>query len=197
MPRQERGHRPARPLAYAPSVNASVDPAAAKVTLSFATGARAGGSFHVTSGNRADGPWTYTTEAGKSVSDTWNTAHSDGSYDLTAHGPNGFLRVFRGPGGKAGPEVTARHSGDDVELTLTNRGSGAARLELADARTGRKRTFTVRAGTTVRHTVNLRAGRRWYDLTVTCGAEPGFLRRFAGHVENGRDGVSDPAIITY
>jgi phospholipase C len=55
---------------------------------------------------------------------------------------------------------------------------------------------TVRAGATVRRTVRLAASRRWYDLTVTADADPAFLRGFAGHVENGRPGVSDPAIIT-
>jgi len=58
------------------------------------------------------------------------------------------------------------------------------------------RTLTVRPGATVRHTVDLAASRRWYDLTVTSEADATFLRRFAGHVENGRPGVSDPAIIT-
>ncbi|MCZ9338034.1 DUF756 domain-containing protein, partial [Streptomyces sp. TRM76130] len=90
--------------------------------------------------------------------------------------------------GTAGPEVTARHVRDDVELTLTNRGSGTVRLKLADAYGGRGRTLTVRAGATVRHTIDLSAGRRWYDLTVTSEADPTFLRRFAGHVENGRAG---------
>jgi phospholipase C len=52
----------------------------------------------------------------------------------------------------------------------------------------------VRAGATVRHTVDLGASKRWYDLTVTSDAGGSFLRRFAGHVENGRVGVSDPAI---
>jgi phospholipase C len=48
----------------------------------------------------------------------------------------------------------------------------------------------------VHRTVDLRASRRWYDLTVTSAADPAFLRRFVGHVENGRPGVSDPAIAT-
>ncbi|GGZ38773.1 phosphocholine-specific phospholipase C [Streptomyces poonensis] len=194
LPRQERGLRPARPLRYAPSVDGSADPAAGTFTLTFASGARAGAAFHVTSGNRTDGPWTYTTEAGKRVSDTWNAAYSNGSYDLTVHGPNGFLRVFRGPGGAAGPEVTARHAGDDIELSFTNKGSGTVSLKIVDGYGGRPRTVRVRAGATVRHTVDLRASRRWYDLTVTSEGDSGFLRRFAGHVENGRAGVSDPAI---
>ena len=38
--------------------------------------------------------------------------------------------------------------------------------------------------------------QRWYDLTVISDADTTFLRRFAGHVETGATGVSDPAIIT-
>lgn len=196
LPRQERGSRPARPLKYAPLVDGSADPAAGKFTLTFGSGAKAGAAFLVTSGNRTDGPWTYTAEAGKTVSDTWNSAYSNGSYDLTVHGPNGFLRVFKGPGKAAGPEVTARHVGADVELTFTNRGAGTVDLKLTDGYGRRPRSFKVRPGATVRHRVDLRASQRWYDLTVESAAHTGFSRRFAGHVENGRPGVSDPAIVT-
>lgn len=195
MPKQERGLRSSRPLKYAPRVDGSADPAAGTFTLTFASGKKAGASFHVTSGNRTDGPWTYTTEAGKSVSDTWNSVYSNGSYDLTVHGPNGFLRTFKGSGKAAGPEVTARHAGDDVELTFTNKGSGTVTFKVGNSYGGRPRTFKVRPGATVRHTVDLRASRRWYDLTVVAsGTDSPFLRRFAGHVENGRPGVSDPAL---
>ncbi|WP_369179912.1 phosphocholine-specific phospholipase C [Streptomyces mutabilis] len=196
MPRQERGLRPARPLRYVPHVDGAVDAAAGKFTLTFASGPRAGAAFLVTSGNRTDGPWTYTTEAGKTIADTWNSAYSGGSYDLTVHGPNGFLRAFRGAGEATGAEVTARHTGDDLRLTFTNAGSGTARLRVADAYGGRSRTVTVRPGATVHHTVDLARSRRWYDVTVTSESDPAFLRRLAGHVENGRPGVSDPAIVT-
>ncbi|MFH9859293.1 phosphocholine-specific phospholipase C [Streptomyces sp. NPDC017202] len=196
LPRQERGLRPARPLKYAPAVDGSVDPATGKLTLTFASGVKAGAAFLVTSGNRADGPWTYTTEAGKKISDTWDPAYSGGSHDLTVHGPNGFLRVFKGPGRTAGPEVVARHVGDDVELTFTNRGSGTVELKVADGYRGRTTTVRVRVGAVLKRTVDLSASRRWYDLTVTSAADPSFRRRFAGHVENGRPGVSDPAIVT-
>ncbi|MFE9598800.1 phosphocholine-specific phospholipase C [Streptomyces hokutonensis] len=194
LPEQERGLRPARPLKYASAVDGSADTAAGKFTLAFASGAKAGANFLVTSGNRTDGPWSYTTEAGKTVSDTWNSAYSGGSYDLTVHGPNGFLRVFKGPGKSAGPEVAARDCGDDVELTFTNKGSGTMQLRVANGYGGKIQTVKVRAGATVRHTFDLGASKRWYDLTVTSDGDAGFLRRFAGHVENGRPGVSDPAI---
>jgi phospholipase C len=196
LPVQEPGSRPARALKYAPYVDGSADTGTGKFTLSFASGPQAGAAFLVTSGNRGDGPWTYTTEAGKTLADAWNSAYSGGSYDLSVHGPNGFLRVFKGPNKVAGPEVTARHLGDDVELTLVNKGSGTATLRLTGGYGLPSRTFTVRPGATVRHTVDLTASHRWYDLSVTSDADAGYLRRFAGHVDNGRPGVSDPAIIT-
>ncbi|GAA2203874.1 phosphocholine-specific phospholipase C [Streptomyces bangladeshensis] len=196
LPKQEPGSRPTRPLKYAPVVDGSADTAAGRFTLTFASGAQAGAAFLVTSDSRTDGPWTYTTEAGKTLSDTWNSAYSGGNYDLAVHGPNGFLRLFKGRNKVAGPEVTARHAGDDIQLTFTNKGSGTVKLKLADGYGGSPVTVTVRPGATVRHTVALAASKRWYDLTVTCDADPAFLRGFAGHVENGRPGVSDPAIVT-
>ncbi|MBL1086011.1 phospholipase C, phosphocholine-specific [Streptomyces actinomycinicus] len=196
LPRQEAGCRPTRPLKYAPAVDGAADTTAGKFTLTFASGANAGAAFLVTSNSRTDGPWTYTTEAGKTLSDTWNSVYSGGNYDLAVHGPNGFLRVFKGRNKVAGPEVTARHVGDDVELTFTNKGSGTVSLKLADGYGAGPVAVSVRPGATVKRTVALAASKRWYDLTVTSDADPAFLRGFAGHVENGLPGVSDPAILT-
>ncbi|KUO04934.1 phosphocholine-specific phospholipase C [Streptomyces sp. DSM 15324] len=194
LPKQERGHRPTRPLKYAPFVDGSANGAAGEITLTFASGAKAGAAFLVTSGNRTDGPWSYTTGSGRTVSDTWNPAASGGSYDLTVHGPNGFLRTFRGK--EAGLEAIARHSGDGLELTFTNKTSQAAVLRLTDGYGGRPASVRVRPGALVRHRVDLTRSRRWYDVTVTADGDADFVRRFAGHVENGHPGVSDPAIVT-
>ncbi|WP_310717983.1 phosphocholine-specific phospholipase C [Streptomyces lydicus] len=198
LPKQERGSRPSRPLPYAPLVDGAGTASTGRFTLTFSAGAKAGACFTVTSGNRTDGPWTYTTGAGKKLSDTWNTAYSKGVYDLTVFGPNGFLRTFKGDGKKAGPEVTARHdaTAGRVELTLTNPTGTDCHLTVTQAYGGAHETFTVRAGATVKHAFDLRASKRWYDLSVTSDTDKTFLRRFAGHVENGRPGVSDPALIT-
>ncbi|GGU46554.1 phospholipase C, phosphocholine-specific [Streptomyces albospinus] len=198
LPKQEHGSRPSRPLPYAPLADGTADTANGRFTLTFSSGSTAGACFLVAAGNRTDGPWTYTTEAGKKISDTWNTSYSKGSYDLTVYGPNGFLRVFKGPGKKKTPEVTARHNAASgrVELSLTNPGTAPCHLTIADAYGGRKETVRVDPGGTVTRSVDLSAGKRWYDLTVTADTDAGFLRRFAGHVETGKPGVSDPALIT-
>ncbi|MFD5700523.1 phospholipase domain-containing protein, partial [Streptomyces lasiicapitis] len=188
----------ARALPYAPVVDGLATPADGKFKLTFGGGDAAGVCFHVRSGNRTDGPWTYTTEAAKTLSDAWNSAYSGGSHDLTVFGPNGFLRTFKNPGKKAGPEVTARHdkASGNLKLTLTNAGAAACDLTVTNAYGGAKQTFKVKPGVSVQHTVDLRASKRWYDLTVVSDTDAGFLRRLAGHVENGLAGVSDPAIAT-
>ncbi|MBW5256604.1 phospholipase domain-containing protein, partial [Streptomyces poriferorum] len=200
VPKQEKGARPTRPLRYAPFVDGAADTATGKYRLTFSGGAAAGAQFLVTSANRTDGPWTYTTEAGKSLADSWNTAYSKAVTDLTVHGPNGFLRTFRAAGKVAGPEVTARHvaAGGGLELTFANGGSATVRLTVRSAAgyAGGVQTFEVRAGATVKHVLDLRGSRNWYDFTVVSDVDATFLRRFAGHVETGVAGTSDPGLVT-
>ncbi|MES9511346.1 phospholipase C, phosphocholine-specific [Streptomyces sp. NPDC000609] len=196
LPRQEAGARPSRPLSYAPYVDGAADLTTGKYKLTFSAGDQAGAAFQVRSQKRTDGPWTYTAAAGRPVSDSWNSVYSGGSYDLTAHGPNGFLRTFQGNNKAAEPEVKARHDAGNLKLTLTNPSTTDAHLTVTNAYGGERQTYTVRAGATVEQSIDLRATKRWYDLTVVVEGNAGYLRRLAGHVENGRAGLSDPGIAT-
>ncbi|MFE7615515.1 phosphocholine-specific phospholipase C [Streptomyces sp. NPDC057496] len=198
LPRQEAGARPSRPLAYEPYVDGAADLSTGKYRLTFGAGDRAGAAFQVRSQKRTDGPWTYTAAAGKPVSDSWNSVYSGGGYDLTVHGPNGFLRTFRGNNKAAEPEVTARHDGatGGLRFVLTNPSAADAHLTVTNAYGGKPLNLTVRAGATVEQSVDLRATKRWYDLTVVVEGNAGYLRRLAGHVENGQVGTSDPGIAT-
>ncbi|MFJ2923212.1 phosphocholine-specific phospholipase C [Streptomyces sp. NPDC087307] len=196
LPRQEAGARPSRPLSYAPYVDGAADLTTGKYKLTFSAGDQAGAAFQVRSQKRTDGPWTYTAAAGKPVSDSWNSLYSDGSYDLTAHGPNGFLRTFQGNNKAAEPEVKARHNAGNLKLTLTNPSTTDAHVTVTNAYGGERHTYTVRAGATVEQSIDLRATQRWYDLTVVVEGNTGYLRRLAGHVENGKAGSSDPGIAT-
>ena len=91
--------RPA-PLGYAPYVDGSADPSTGKFTLTFASGAERGRrTSTVTSGNRTDGPWHVHHRGGQDrLGHLEHQRTPTASYDLTVHGPNGFLRVFEGPG---------------------------------------------------------------------------------------------------
>ncbi|MER5883238.1 phospholipase C, phosphocholine-specific [Streptomyces sp. NPDC001941] len=198
LPKQEAGSRPTRPLPYAPYVDGAADVGTGKYQLTFGSGDAAGAAFQVRSQSRTDGPWTYTTEAAKSLSDSWNSSYSQGRYDLTVHGPGGFLRAFKGDNKTAEPEVTARHDAatGNLRLTLRNPASADARVTVTNAYGGAPVTTVVRAGASVERTVDLSGTRRWYDLEVVVEGDSGYLRRLAGHVENGEPGVSDPHIAT-
>jgi phospholipase C len=171
----------------------TIDGAAAngRYTLTFSSGADAGAQFLVTAANRGDGPWTYTTEAGKSLSDSWNGTAYGGIYDLTVHSANGFLRGFKGKP-DTGLEVTARDTrSGDVKLTLST--DVARQVTITNAYGGRPKTLNLKPGQTI-HTIT--TTRRWYDVTVTTPTDTSYQRRFAGHVETGQPGLSDPAIRT-
>ena len=51
------------------------------------------------------------------------------------------------------------------------------------------------SGTGVGSTMDLPLpAHRWYDWRVTRGDDDAFVRRFAGHVENGQPSITDPAM---
>lgn len=85
-----------------------------------------------------------------------------------------------------------------LELTFVNGGSATVRLTVRSAvgYAGGVQTFEVRAGATVKHVLDLRGSRNWYDFTVVSDVDATFLRRFAGHVETGVAGTSDPGLVT-
>ena len=196
LPKQEHGVRFARALPYDLVADAGVS--GGKLTISFANCGAAGAAFFVTSPTHAAGPWTYTVEAGKSLADSWDVAgDSQGAYDFSVHGPNGFLRRFRGRAATAGVEVTAVQDGDGsrVLLNLVNKGSAPARLTVTDAYgIEGPSTHYLRPGAHTTFEAHVRRSGGWYDLSVSSDQDSSFARRFAGHVENGKPSTSDPAI---
>ncbi|WP_042422940.1 phosphocholine-specific phospholipase C [Streptacidiphilus anmyonensis] len=195
LPTQEPGTRPARPLPYDLRVDGSVD-AQGALTVDFASRGHVGAQFLATSTTRTDGPWSFTVEAGRELSHAW-TAPASGPYELTVHGPAGFVRQFRGEAGDRGVEVTARHDGSSghLLLTLTNHAPTALRVALVDAYGSQHpATVQLRAGAKVEHRIDTGRTSGWYDISVLTEQHPSALRRLAGHVETGRATTSDPAI---
>ncbi|AEW98738.1 phosphocholine-specific phospholipase C [Streptantibioticus cattleyicolor] len=199
LPKQEPGLRPARPLPYDLSADARLS-AAGELTVDFASHGPAGASFHVTSAD-GSGPWSYTVESGRRLTGQWHPAAGGaGDYDLTVHGPGGFLRRFAGRPGGTGLEVTARHDGrtGEVRLVIANSGPGTVRVTITDAYgSARPAVHRLRPGARTVHLAPTRHGHGWYDLTVTCDTDARFVRRLAGHVETGHPSTSDPAIATH
>jgi phospholipase C len=205
LPRQERGQRPARALAYALEVTGKIDQVQGRYVLDFANTGSLGACFSVSSSLRSDGPWTYTVEAGKALSDYWTSANSGDAYDLTVLGPNGFLRQFSGKQPAQGddrrrlalPEVTmseGRHTGE-LRLMLTNAGGRpcAITVEATAYLHQPPQRFWLQPGERAEAHFDIGSCDHWYDLTATSDADPLFLRRFAGHRDTGKASFSDPA----
>jgi phospholipase C len=199
MPAQEAGVRPARALPYVLRADGRVDATTGRFWVDFHNDGAAGAVFQVYAANRSDGPWRYTVEANKQLSDYWSAArYTQGVYDLEAHGPNGFLRQWRGSvatGMGPAPEIVAAYdaSANRVRLSMSNTGGAACTVTVSNAyASGDVRIYALAAGATVTDTWALDGHANWYDLSATVAELGGFWRRLAGHVENGLPSQSEP-----
>jgi phospholipase C len=208
---QETGVRFSRALPYELHVTASVVPdvtrvGATQVGLQFANSGTQGAVFHVYDRLNLDAiPRRYTVEAGKQLVDTWKPAAS-GAYDLWVLGPNGFHRHFTGNARKAAsagqpnPEIQVAYDVASTQIVLTLRNSGPVACSFmlsANAYAGTLPVMTtVVARSETKLTWPIADSGRWYDMSVTVGGSPEYLRRFAGRMENGAPGLSDPAMAT-
>ncbi|AEV86572.1 phospholipase C [Actinoplanes sp. SE50] len=177
LPRQERGVRPARALPYALHADLTGD------TLVLRNVGRATAVFHVRPSG-AD-PVSFTVEPGKHLTGDFTAA------EVEVHGPNGFYRRFRR--GTSPIETRARYveHHDTVLLEIRNTGRDRAEVTVSDRYTGHASTLTLRGGTTRTSQINTTRTRGWYDVTITVGDT---VQQYAGHLENGRDSITDPGM---
>jgi phospholipase C len=204
---QEPGTRFARALPYELHVNSHLDADRKQLVLQFANTGSQGAHFYVYSTNRTDGPWRYTVEAGKTLRETFDLTPTAGIYAFTVYGPNGFVREFAGKavqsnGGlfnkTASPEVTAHYdvANGNVFLKFASQARGFVKLSVTDNAYGaHPRHVIVPPLGSIEEPWVLSASHHWYDLSVSNNDDPTFLRRLAGHVENGRPSISDPAAV--
>ena len=81
-----------------------------------------------------------------------------------------------------------------IAFRLHNFSEAIRRLSLASQVYGPQtvRAIDVAPRTNVPLEWDVAPSGNWYDITLSM--EPGFIRRFAGRVETGKDGISDPAM---
>ncbi|WP_027017299.1 phosphocholine-specific phospholipase C [Comamonas composti] len=201
LPQQPTGVRPSRALPYELHTSARVDQLTGQVTLIFANSGSQAGVFHVYDKlNLGRVPRRFMVEAGKQLSDTWKAADKVGKYDLWVLGPNGYHRRFSGDAmtraGQPDPEVRVCYdiAGGKIYLKLMNAGRTEARFTVR-ARAYREDgpwRITVAPGGMGELHWDLSDSARWYDFVVSCAEMPDYARRFAGRVETGQHGWSDP-----
>ncbi|MCD9142920.1 phosphocholine-specific phospholipase C [Streptomyces albireticuli] len=110
LPVQEPGARPYRMLPYAPDASVTVDRTRGRVVCAMTN--TGGVAFHFTVFPNIRLPFAgtpFTVAPGARAEYVWETAGTDGAYDFTVYGADGFLRRFKGTvKGAAVAERTAR-----------------------------------------------------------------------------------------
>ncbi|QEL14999.1 phosphocholine-specific phospholipase C [Limnoglobus roseus] len=212
LPRQESGRRRSAALPYQLAVDGGLNAERTHFALHFAAGKDAFGS------RSAGSPFTvyaftkagvavrnYAVEPGERVEDSWALSDfSDGCYHLRVYGPNGFFRKFQGDSDDPSVEVAfdyARATADGTPtgglvLTATNHdGKRDLTVRVHDnAYKAADQSLDVSANGRVTLTVDTKASFGWYDLTVSIAGHTHFAKCYAGRVETGQWGYSDPQI---
>jgi phospholipase C len=194
LPRQEPGVRPARAVPYRPVVEALPSAAAGMLLLDIGNLGRAAATFQLRGSTPQGLPRHYTVSPGQALKD--NIPLVAGAYDLQLHGPNGFLRAWRGAVDAGAARLQVRVEEDAVApgltLTFVNLGTRELPLRVTDAYGGAELRHRLPAGRSLRHHWPLQRSEGWYDLVASSEADARLRVQLAGHVETGRDGISDP-----
>ncbi|WP_377267708.1 phosphocholine-specific phospholipase C [Peterkaempfera sp. SMS 1(5)a] len=194
MPQQEAGDRPHRNLPYRPFADVTVDRRTGKVTCTMVNDGSVAYVFtvlpnivHPFSGS------PFLVQPRSSRTYVWDTTATDGRYDFSLYGADGFVSRFSGtvvPEDQtdvALPSVTAdlRPSGKpehaSVELRLVNDGDTEVTFAVT-ANDFSDDSSTVQVGPRSRKNVSWKSTDGRYDFTVTASTGTRFVRRYAGTV---------------
>jgi phospholipase C len=216
IPQQEPGTRPSAPLPYELAVDGWLSEDATRFTISFESrnvrfGKKSCGAPYIVYARLGDNDVqirNYAVAAGDRIEDTWRlAAFQQKAYELAIYGPNGFFRRFRGGADDPRLEITigevpllknSSSASGNIEVRISNRGNGNHIVTLVDNSYGAPDTRrTVGADELVKLVVDSAASDRWYDFSLRVAGFARFEKRYAGRIETGTWGSSDPAIGRY
>ncbi|MGV3762871.1 phosphocholine-specific phospholipase C [Parapedobacter sp.] len=196
---QEKGTRLSRALPYTLHCTLHYLHDDGQVRLLFENKGVKGAVYHVYDMNRLERiPRRYTVEGGKSLTDEWDATETGGRYDLEVYGPNGYFRKFAGNMQTVEPEVALDYNQqeDGISIRLQHDAQMSLQVSLTANAYGypASEELTVIVGKPLEKYISLKNSGNWYDFTVQTA--DGYFCRFAGRVETGKHGVSDPAMAT-
>lgn len=196
---QEAGLRRSRPLPYVLHVDSTFSASGDAVMLEFINEGSVGAVFHVYDRRQLERlPRRYTVEAGKQMGGEWK-ADKDGSFDLLVLGTNGFVRAFTGKpeANAAALKVAARYkaAAQQLDVSIANHSEIRAIASIGDDAYGVNppQQLAIAAQAIVRRNWNVATSANWFDLAVQVA---GLRYQFAGRIETGRSGYSDPLLGT-
>jgi len=152
--------------------------------------------------------WAYAVSAGDSLTDSWLLHEFENeNYHLKVYGPNGFFREFIGNANDPLAVVLCTYHRDpqkgisgNIELHLSNQDSHSRyTAEITDnAYKSPDRKIILapmgQSGSDSVMVIDLSKSFGWYDFSVKIKGYSTFEKRYAGRVETGKAGYSDPAM---
>lgn len=196
-PLQESGVRLSRALPYQLEVEGSAQ-LDERFALNFRNDGSQGVVFHVYDKLNLDRiPRRYTVEANKSLNDFWSLP--DGKYDLQIHGPNGFLREFRGELSGSSPQLEVRLAYDSSRgqgfLQIRNVGKSSPKIRIqSNEYFDFVQDVSLAPREVYQHSWSGGSNSYWYDFSLSTSEDVNFWQRLAGRIETEADSISDPAM---
>lgn len=216
---QESGLRPSSALPYELYADAHLDSSGDFLQVTMTAGNEAFGtasagspfSIYAPSKFRADDGyfepmqnWQYAVKAGDTLVDEWPLhGFESAQYSLRLYGPNGFYRAYRG--NKDDPRFRLRCSYERIrEGSVEFTGNLMLVFDVFDERAYSLTLTDLGYHTPIRkiqispanHTflLPLEKSFGWYDFKVTVDGNHVFERHYAGRVETGKLGYTDPQL---
>jgi len=212
MPRQEKGVRPSCALPYEINAdgNFNADKNIFEVKLAAANKLfnkqAAGSPFIIYSRNYLQKDFlvkNYALSAGDSITDNFRfTDFDNGNYDIELHAPNGFYRKFTGNAQDPLLNIFLDYSigldgkpNGKTSISIVNKSNSEYTIEIKD---NAYNSSTISKQLAANHqqniVIDLNKNFNWYDFSVFVNGNSIFEKRYAGHIETGKESKSDPVM---
>lgn len=207
LPVQEKGTRPACSIPYELYAEGKLNKEKTAFEVEFHCGNKifgseaAGSPFQVYS--NLPGIRDYAVKAGDKIRDQWILEQfPDKRYHIKIYGPNGFYRECKGNAEDPSvvikctyesEKISAKRLSGNVSITFANNSSKTMVFDITDNsyHTDKRQVSVPARGSALVH-MDLLRSHSWYDFTVSVPGHPEFEKRYAGHVETGRESKTDP-----
>ncbi|MEX2512714.1 MAG: phospholipase C, phosphocholine-specific [Cyclobacteriaceae bacterium] len=217
IPKQEPGTKPSNALNYELYVDGGVDPSGKNLKLNFISsdkrfGKKAlGAPFMVyapigyrnkdQSGYENYQSWAFTVKPGDQINYEWPLNEFEGDiFHLIVYGPNGFFREIKGRKNQDKVSFDSEYFNNeqlsaqgDYHLKTYNMEQNGMEIIIEDnAYGGSRKSLTLKPKGSQSIIIPTGKSHGWYDFSVLLNDDQYFLKRYAGRIEMGQPGITDP-----
>ncbi|MBO9203475.1 MULTISPECIES: phosphocholine-specific phospholipase C [Niastella] len=215
MPQQEKGIRDACALPYELYADSTLSADKKTIEITLRAGntlfgkQSAGSPFHIYAPGKYQQQelqnWAYAVIAGQGLKAKWQlNDFENNTYHLQVYGPNGFFRQVTGNQQDPQAAIEFDYETDakrddlltgNIYVKFSNEGNQPLTFEITDnAYKAALKSITVPPGQNATRSVIIGTTKTfgWYDFSVSLKGNPVFEKRYAGRVETGKPGKTDP-----